>query len=139
MVRREGDDNQLSVNVGIPWKKIIFYGILIIVFGGITKIITNYLNTWGLDFSFSEDFIPIIQKPILYYPLFLVIISLIVFLIVLKKRNEGKNRIGDRDIKKVLKIVDKLLKKLPKKEVDKFAKTADSKLYFDVMKKYGLN
>ncbi len=138
MVVERRDDNPLEVNIGLPWKKILLYGSLIIVFVVVVKRINKYLINQGISFSFANDFVSIMQKPIFYYPLLLVIISLIVVIIILKNGNVEKNRLEDRDVKKVLKIMDKLLKRLPKKEIDKFTRTDDAKLYSVVMKNYGV-
>ncbi|MBI4447975.1 hypothetical protein HY643_03265 [Candidatus Woesearchaeota archaeon] len=54
---------------------------------------------------------------------------------VLKKKENSL--VTNEDVKKVLKITDSLLSKLPKEEVAKFAKSDDSKLYEKVLD--GLN
>lgn len=62
--------------------------------------------------------------------------------IIKKEKELPKSRIikeksssMDEDIKKVLKITDNLLEKLPDEEIDKFAKSNDFKLYRKVMEK----
>jgi len=56
------------------------------------------------------------------------------FLDMFKKKQEEE--VTEEDIKKVLKIVDNLLGKLPEKEIEKFAMSKNFKLYKKVLKKF---
>lgn len=54
------------------------------------------------------------------------------------KEADAKKSVVDADAKKVLKVVDSLLGKLPDKVVNRFAKSKDFELYKKVLKKYGV-
>lgn len=74
-----------------------------------------------------------VQEGYLFYALGLVYVLWAFFYIIKKKDNKV-----DEETKKVLKIMDSLLGKLPKQEIKGFSKSKDYKMYRRVLHKYGL-
>ena len=146
------DVKKIDIAVKTPWYKIL---ISLIIIGMIVFILElfnrNFLLKFSLynlyDFAFSENivFLNYSLNPFLVYSILFVIIILIVFLIIkfVKNSRESDNlnnngNVTKKDMKKVLKVTDKLLGDLPKEEINKFSKSSDSKLYKKVLKNYGV-
>jgi len=122
------------VNIEFPIKKIILVGIGMIIFIALIDFLSNY---FGSNILFQN-------KYVLYSVIALLLVGFIFFLvrIFIKRKNfseKGSNNfVTDSDTKSVLKIMDKLLEKLPENELKKFSKTKDAGLYSSVLKKYGI-
>ena len=129
-------EKEINVVIESPWKKIIIVGIVIIAFVIVTELFSRYFENNKL-FTFYNILIAL--------AIILVIILIIVFfkrknnILVGKNKAKKSNEITDKDLKKVLKIIDSLFEKLPDKEINKFAKSEDANLYKAVLKKYGAN
>ncbi len=140
MPKKEGD-NRFGSDVRLPWRKIVFSGAIVIILVVVSEIISKYWDNLRISFSVPKIIMPTMQKPFAYSLAFSIIISLILVLIILKRKNQKNEKqevVSEKNVKKILKITDDLLRKLPKKEIDKFAKTDDAKLYSNVMKNYGV-
>ncbi|VVB82924.1 Uncharacterised protein [uncultured archaeon] len=122
-----------TVNIEFPIKKIILVGIGMIIFIALIDFLSNY---FGSNLLFQN-------KYVLYSVIALLAVGFIFFLfrIFIKRKNffnPSENENGEGDTKRVLKIIDKLLEKLPEDELEKFSKTKDAGLYRAVLKKYGI-
>lgn len=135
-------EKEVNIIIESPWKKIIIVGIIIIAFVIITELLSKYfenLSLLQLNLIYTSNYF-------IYGIIFLVIISaILIFIYYNKKKKEtennkknGKINITDREVKKVLMKIDSLLEKLPKDEINKFAKSEDAKFYKAVLKKYGV-
>lgn len=122
------------ITIESPTKKIILVGIAMIIFIIITDMLSNYFN-----------YSIIFQNVYILYPLIGILVIVFVFILIkvfFKKKNSdslaGNKFVPDNDTKKVLKVIDDLLNKLPEKESEKFSKTKNAELYSSVLKKYGI-
>ena len=139
-------------NIKTPQYKIllalVIIGLIVILLELFSKNISLKFSLYNIYDLFFRENLLILGYSInlfLVYLTFFIVIILIIFFIAkfIKERNEtGLNnlnkKITDNDIRRVLKITDKLLGKLPKKEIDKFSKDYDSKVYKKVLKSYGV-
>lgn len=133
------NEKEVSVVIESPVKKIIFVGAVMVVFIIFIELMRNYLESNPISF--------LQNKYVLYSVIGIAVIGLALFLVIfIIKRNKKLPDISknasvaekNEDTKKVLKIVDNLLEKLPEKELKKFSGTKDAELYRSVLKKYGI-
>jgi hypothetical protein len=121
------------INIESPIKKIVIVGIVMVIFIAIIDFLSNSLQSNAI---FQN-------KYILYSIVGVLLIGVFIFVgIFLRKKNYSdfseKGNISKGDTKRVLKIIDNLLEKLPEKELKKFSKTKDAELYKSVLKGYGV-
>jgi hypothetical protein len=121
------------VNVESPAGKIIIVGVVMIIFIAIIDFLSNYLQSSI-----------IFQNKYILYSIVGVLTAGLIFIFVkvfIKRKNyldSSEDEIVLEDTKRVLKIIDNLLDKLPEKELDKFSRTKDAELYKSVLRKYGI-
>ena len=126
-----------------PWKKIIFFGVIIVLAVVAMEFVGRYLEDKEISF---------LQTTYFLYSC-ICVVGVVVFAVVIwfiikrrkseKIKNEGveKNivkQVVDKDTKRILGVIDSLLDKLPQNEIAKFAKSKDAELYKAVLKKHGV-
>ncbi len=106
MPKKEGD-NRFGSDVRLPWRKIVFSGAIVIILVVVSEIISKYWDNLRISFSVPKIIMPTMQKPFAYSLAFSIIISLILVLIILKRKNQKNEKqevVSEKNVKKILKI-----------------------------------
>ena len=127
--------NQINVVVESPWKKIIIVGIVIIALVVLVELLGKYFEDKGILSFFKNRYIT--------YSVLIIVVIIAVFLVMrFLKRNKTSEVIskgnGSNEVQRVLRIVDRLLEKLPEQEINRFKGSKDAELYKSVLRKHGV-